>query len=232
MVLPLLAILLLAGPRAWAQDSVDVADPAVEAVGEQPGPAALPAAGAPAEPNAEAAVARAKQRARDQRSRTNRLLLGLAGLLMLWLLARSQYRQRVMAVEGQVATRPRPRRRVALSHDELGHLVFEAARGRRYHDFRDLFLNGPEAAELLGQGGAESYLDQRSDRALHAALDHLAESIERGAIYVGVEPVDGGLLGLRVRYASGLEGLWPVGTVTEIAGGCRIHLPADQLARY
>ncbi|NOY28305.1 MAG: hypothetical protein GXP62_20800 [Oligoflexia bacterium] len=237
MLLPLLILVGLHASPAYGQDGPAPGDLSDDTVVEEsvPSDGGSTAAIAPAvsavpmaEPNAELAVVRAKAREREQRQRSQRLMLAVVGLLLLWLLARNAIRERARGVAGQVATRPgqRPRRRIALSHDELGHLIFEAATGRHFHDFRDLFLNGPEAADLLGPDVAQAYLDQRNDQVLRRCLEDLAQSIDQGAVFRGVEPLDDGMLGLRVQYANGLEGCLPVGTVTRIEAGYRIHLPA------
>ncbi len=105
--------------------------------------------------------------------------LGLAALLLLWLLARSEERRKV-------ATRVhRPNRRTPISPNELGHAAVHAALEADIEEFRGLFLSGPEAAQVLGTERAAAYLDRRSLSFLEDALADLAARIPEGAHFRG-----------------------------------------------
>ncbi len=227
----LLLLLLALGGGAWADTGPPVAP--AEAAGAElpattapsPAPAAPSAGTAAVAPPAETPARRAAARSDriDRLRRNTRLALGLVGLLFLWLLTRM--------VGPDKDARPAHRRAVAMSHDELGRLVFQAARSRDYLAFRDLFLNAAEAARLLGRENADAYLEVRNDAVMREALDAIAARCITGTVYAGVQPVNGGLLGLRVRSDGGGDLLLQIGSVTEIEGGCRLHLPAQVVAQ-
>ncbi|MCB9764218.1 MAG: hypothetical protein H6739_30885 [Alphaproteobacteria bacterium] len=157
--------------------------------------------------------------------RNRRLLLIVIVLLLMFLLSRSVNRRDPRA--GQ-----RRRRRAPVSHDELGRLVFQAARDADLRTYRSLFLNGSEAAALMGREQAQLYLSSRDAAALEDALAELAARIPAGAVFSAVRAIDGGLMGLNVRSPNGDVVTIPVGTVTDVGGVQRIHLPAALAPRF
>ncbi|RME25320.1 MAG: hypothetical protein D6798_09245 [Deltaproteobacteria bacterium] len=238
---PLLALLLsIATPAAIAQDPTGGGVPASAADTAAPTPeqpaAAGPTAEAPADDDStdaqadrahDRALAAAEARTRKARAdlararRNLRLTMALVALLVLWLIAR-------LATPRPTVEHPH-HRVVALNHDELGRLIFQAARSRDFFAFRDLFLNAHEAGELLGLQEAENYLELRSDEHIRKALDVLADACRPGTTYGGVVPVEGGLLGIRVNEPNGGHFVVAVGSVTEIEGGCRLHLASPRI---
>ena len=224
---PLLPTLLLLASLAQAQappppeGSPTAVAPKTDEEGVLSDPRAAARAEARRRAQLQAEQDRAGQdRANEKKARDRRLLLGLVALLLLWLLTR-----RLTTVP---AAPERPRRRIALNHAELGHLVFEIAQSHDLHGFRDLFLSGTEAAALLGEDEARTYLEQRSDALLRRALGRLSDACATGTVFVGVEPTPEGGLGIKIRGPSGGEQVVPVGTVTEVGAGLRLHLPEGE----
>lgn len=92
----------------------------------------------------------------------------------------------------------RPRRPEPVSADELGRLAFQAARSRDAHMWRDLFINGAEARELLGDR-AQAFVEVRTPEVLRSVLGAVADQIPIDAIFDGIETDDTGQHALRVR---------------------------------
>lgn len=115
-------------------------------------------------------------------------LLVVAFLLCLWLWLLVRRRDEA----------PRVNRPTPLSLDELGRMVFQAARSRDVRTWRGLFLNGVEASARMGER-SEGWLADHSTGPLGVLLDSVAESIPRGAIYVGCEAQPDGRCAMRVR---------------------------------
>ncbi len=109
-------------------------------------------------------------------------------LLLFWLLLR---------VRRQEETRG-PNRPTPLSLDELGRMVFLAARSRDAKAWRGLFLNGPEATHLLGPR-AESWLREHSSIALAELLVPLAQAIPPGAVFLRCTQGEDGRALLHIR---------------------------------
>lgn len=216
----LLLVCLLSPSLAQDAPPVEEEVPALQAgEGLIPSGALSDELDSPAAPATQAKPHRAPDSGDDDRTQT--LLLSLVALLLLWLLARGP-----SAKEAKGQQRRRMRRS-PMTHEELGRAVFEVARGADFRGYRDLYLNGPEAGRLLGPDRASAYLRQRSDEVLEDALAELAALIPEGAIFDGVKPVKGGMLGLRAR-SPGLKGpvaVIAVGTVTESGGVQRLVYP-------
>ncbi len=119
------------------------------------------------------------------------LLLVLLLLGWLWMLVRRRE-------EGQ----RRPKRPEPLNLDELGRLAFQAARGRDLHLWRDLFINGAEARDLLGDR-AKSFLESRSPQVLAAVLDAVGDAIPADSRFGGMVTAEDGTHALQAVSESG-----------------------------
>ena len=139
-------------------------------------------------------------------------LLVVAVLLCFWLWLLVRRRE-----EAPKANRPTP-----LNLHELGRTVFAAARSRDVRTWRGLFLNGAEASDRMGAGAAESWLAEHGTGPLAELLDSVAESIPKGAIYVGCEPQPDGRCAIRVRQQGGDDFLVLVGRAEQVGVAWRL----------
>lgn len=115
-------------------------------------------------------------------------LMVVAFLLCLWLWLLVRRREEM----------PRINRPTPLNLNELGRMVFQAARSRDVRTWRGLFLNGAEASARMGEL-AEDWLTDHSTGPMASLLDSVADSIPLGAIYVGCEALPDGRCAMRVR---------------------------------
>ena len=102
--------------------------------------------------------------------RHQRELLGLLGLLVLWLITR---------LVGQEETRPnRPSKRHSpLNADELARVIFSVIRGEQVSEYKGLYLTGSEAVQVMGEAIASRYLEQRTPDVFALAFDALFECV-------------------------------------------------------
>lgn len=140
------------------------------------------------------------------------LLLYVVLLLALWLWLRVDFRQRAPAL----------RRRMPMTPDELGHVLFEVARGGDLHAYRGLFIAGPEVRKVLA-ADAPAYLERRTDRVVAQSLVDIGARIPTGARYAGFEVGTDGNAMLRVHPAAGDEYGIPVGTVVKVGPVLRLR---------
>ncbi len=133
-------------------------------------------------------------------------LLVVAALLCFWLWLLVRRREETHRI-----ARPTP-----LSHDELGRMVFTAARAGDVRAWRGLFLNGGEAAARMGEN-ADHWLETHDVVHLASMLRPLADCIPKGAIYLGCGEQEDGRLALHIREKSGKE-LWVAFGVAEKVG--------------
>jgi len=145
-------------------------------------------------------------------------LLGVAALLGLLLLAKVNRRAK--------STGLRRERRTPLSLSELGSSVYEAARSADINLFRDLFLTGGEAANLVGMQRADTWLQSRNPDALIDLLAGIAVRCQPGTSYVDAR-LDGEMLFIQTRDNSGLTEV-AVASVTHVGTAWRLF----ELARH
>ncbi len=149
------------------------------------------------------------------------LLLLLALLLaMWWLVIRQHYEEE----------KRRPQRPMPMTADELGRFVFQVARAQDFFTWRDLFLNGVEARERLGEKGFE-YLDARSREVLTQSLSQLARQLPSNSVYQGVKNLSEARYAIQVRSPTGVERTIPFGTVTQVGLIWRIFGPESNKGR-
>ncbi|GEM_PF-2885757 len=212
---PLLATLLFAALMC----------PAVGLAQEPPAPTP---AQAPAEPSATTAApdatAAAKQRKRwnPRKDQNTPKFLGLAALLLLWLLARNESRRQAPARV------QRPQRHSPITPTELGHAAFHAAIDADLDEYRGLFLSGPEAARVLGTAGAETYLNRRSLAALEDALADLAARIPDGAHFEEAAMEGENLCLLTLRLPDRSRATLALGSVAKVGRILRLREPSRQ----
>ncbi|HJN74740.1 MAG TPA: hypothetical protein QGF58_12480 [Myxococcota bacterium] len=145
--------------------------------------------------------------------------IAVAALLGLWLVSRMQPQR-------QETTR-RPLRHDPVSDDELGRFVFHAVLTADLDEYRELFLTGGEAHKVL-HGGAQNYMEQRSEKALEDTLVELSVHVPEGAMFSGTTRV-GDVLHLEVRNDRDASRSVPVGTTARVGAVLRLMTPAAQL---
>ena len=138
-------------------------------------------------------------------------LLVVAALLCFWLWLLVRRRE-----EEKTFQRPTP-----LSLNELGRMVFQAARSQDQRTWRALFLNGAEAAARMGQD-AEQWLEDHSMVHMADLLDDIGQCIPPRAIYVGCENQPDGRCTLKLRKHEGEEFLVVVGRADKIGPAWRL----------
>lgn len=139
--------------------------------------------------------------------------LALAAVLGLLLFLRVNRRES--------AKRTRPKRRTPLSVDELATCVFEASRTADLLMYRDLFLNGGEAAGLLGRENAEGWLASRSQKHLTDSLATLGAHCSEDS-FLAEAWLEGEVLVLRIR-AEDLDVEAPVATAKKVGQAWRLY---------
>lgn len=167
------------------------------------------------------APATAKQRWNPRKDHNTPKFLGLVGLLLLWLLARSESRRQA------TSTMRRPHRPTPISPTELGHAAFQAAMDADLDQYRGLFLSGPEAAQVLGTDGAESYLNRRSLATLADALAELAARIPDGAHYEDAALEGDDLCLITLRLPDRSKATLPLGSVVNVGRVLRLRDPSS-----
>ncbi len=155
-----------------------------------------------------------------RRSKNTPKFLGLVGLLLLWLLARSEARRQSAGVP------QRPTRHAPISPDELGHAAFHAALDADLDEYRGLFLTGPEAANVLGPDAAEAYLGRRSLRVLEDALADFAARIPPGAHFDHAAMDGDDLCLITLRLDDDSKATLPLGSVSRVGRILRLREPA------
>ena len=138
-------------------------------------------------------------------------LLVVAALLCFWLWLLVRRRE-----EEKTFQRPTP-----LSLNELGRMVFQAARSQDQRTWRALFLNGAEAAARMGQD-AEQWLEDHSMVRMADLLEALGQCIPPRSIYIGCENQPDGRCALMLRKHEGEEFLVAVGRATQIGPAWRL----------
>lgn len=144
-------------------------------------------------------------------------LLVVVLLLAIWLLLRVRRSEN----EG----RRRRMRRAPTTADELAREVFAVARTADIDGYRELFLAGFEAAQLMG-GEADSYLDKRSLSVLEESLVTLGALIPEGSVYGGVEQTGPDAWAMWVSPPVGERFLVGIGTVAKAGVVLRLRDPA------
>jgi hypothetical protein len=138
-------------------------------------------------------------------------LLVVAALLCLWLWLLVRRREETRRFE-----RPIP-----LTLDELGRMVFQAARSQDRRTWRALFLNGAEAADRMGRE-AERWLETHDMAHLADLLDAINESIPPQTIYLGCEEQRDGRCALKLKQPEGDEFLVAVGRADKVGTAWRL----------
>lgn len=216
-LLPVVVLLALAmpGPHAAAQPAPPEA-PASVSTAPIPQASASPFPAAAQQPPATPTA----QRWSPRKDRNTPKFLALAGLLLLWLLARSEDRRKSA---GRVR---RPQRSNPITPDELGHAAFHAAMDADLDQYRGLFLTGPEAAELLGTHAADAYLNARRLSVLEDALADLAARIPPGSHYVQAAVDDQGLCRIVLRLPEPGTATLALGTTVRVGRILRLQAPS------
>ncbi len=149
--------------------------------------------------------------------------LAIVALLLLWLLTRMQRAEAQRAAD----QRARHQRRSPTTPEELGRAVFEVARNRDLRAWRSLFLNGPEAAELMGPEAAEDWLEAREAQ-LQPALERLAAEVGPDDHYAETRLMENRSCFLVVRRTDGSSAFVPVGQVARVGAVYRLVQPAGE----
>jgi hypothetical protein len=145
------------------------------------------------------------------------LFIALLLTVWLWLLVRRRDKQ----------TRPRVRPS-PLSPDELGRMVFMAARKQNIYDYAQLFLGGSEANDLLGND-ARTYLEARNQDVLKKSMGLLHQQIPSSYVYGGIEHTGNDHYSINLKPPPGGEGeIVPVaiGSVMLVGPVYRLFGPA------
>ncbi|HCH62897.1 MAG: hypothetical protein CL927_16385 [Deltaproteobacteria bacterium] len=144
-------------------------------------------------------------------SQDDTALLVVAALLCFWLWMLVRRRE-----EETQFKRPTP-----LSLNELGRMVFQAARSQDQRTWRALFLNGAEAANKMGER-ADGWLEEHSMIRLAELLDAIGQCIPPKAIYLGCEQQADGRCALKLRKHEGEEFLVAVGRAEKVGAAWRL----------
>ncbi len=108
--------------------------------------------------------------------RHKRELLGLVGLLILWLITR------IMGQEETTVRRP-SKRHSPLNAEEFARVIFAIVRGENVAEYRGLYLTGSEATQVMGDQNAKMYLEQRTPEVFELAFDSLYDRVPANASF-------------------------------------------------
>lgn len=174
----------------------------------------------PEEPAPPTVKNRGKKRASrkvDHSGRDRWYLAAIGGLLALWLGLR-------LLQPAKPKTRPRPERPSPVGDDELGRMVYTAILRADLAEFRQLFLTGGEARQVMGSD-ASVYLERLSPEALEDALVEVSVFVQPGALFAGTER-SGDTLSLVVKDGQGNTRSVEIGTTARVGGVLRLKDPA------
>jgi hypothetical protein len=179
----------------------------------------------PTEPNTAQTKARIKREKTLEQPqpfvrRHQRELLGLLGLLILWLITR---------LVGQEETRPnRPgKRHSPLNADELARVIFSVVRGEQVSEYKGLYLTGSEAVQVMGEASAGRYLEQRTPDVFALAFDALFDCVPPNSRFEKGHLNEHDVAELWVIDDRGQRHRIPVGQITHIGAVLRIIAPAS-----
>ncbi len=149
------------------------------------------------------------------------LWLLLVLFLLVWLLTRER-RHRVTRHE----------RRMPMSEDELGRVVFELARATDIEGLRHLYLSGGEARQVLGDR-ALAYLEARSvPRWLEEELVEIAARLADRQTYLSTRMGHDQMAWMRVRSTAGAEAEIPIGRAVRVGLFWRLQDPVGDWKPY
>jgi hypothetical protein len=124
-------------------------------------------------------------------------------------------------------TLQRPHRPKPISPTELGQAAFLTAMDADLDQHRGLFLSGPEAAQVLGTDGAESYLNRRSLATLADALAELAARIPDSSHHEDAALEGDGLCLITLRPPDRSKATLPLGSVVNVGRVLRLRDPSS-----
>lgn len=102
--------------------------------------------------------------------RHQRELLGLLGLLILWLITR-------LFGQEETKTRRPSKRHSPLTAEEFARVTFSVIRGENVSEYRGLYLTGAESVDIMGNQAAQTYLEQRTSDVFELAFDALFDHL-------------------------------------------------------
>ena len=143
--------------------------------------------------------------------------LAIIGLLLLWLLTRSDH-------VAEARARARPERHDPVTPGELGRIVFSVARSGDLSAYRALFISGAEAGEAMGVEAAQKYLMQRTHQVLERAFKRLSGQLT-GEVQYHSGSLDGETFSIHVVLEGGHNREVIVGDVVTVGAVYRIVLP-------
>ncbi|MCP4806828.1 MAG: hypothetical protein GY913_02275 [Proteobacteria bacterium] len=206
LLLPAFAQDDVLGEPAPVEEVADTGDSGVEEPAAEPLPVKVRRSGK-----------KKRDRSGEESGRDRWYMAAIVGLLVLWLSLRLL----------QPAARKRPARAERpspVADDELGRMVYTAIQHADLHEYRELFLTGGEARQVMGSD-ALVYVERMSPEAVEDALVDVSVFVSEHAMYAGTER-DGEMLSLIVKDPQGTTRSVEVGTTARVGGVLRLVDPA------
>ena len=151
--------------------------------------------------------------------RHQRELLGLLGLLILWLITR------LVGQEETQVKRP-SKRHSPLNAEEFARIAFSVIRGENVAEYRGLYLTGPEAVQTMGNQTAKLYLEQRTSDVFAIAFDDLFDRIPASARFEKGELNQNDVVELWVLDDHNNQHCIPIGQIVHVGAIMRLIAPA------
>jgi hypothetical protein len=145
--------------------------------------------------------------------------LGLLGLMLLLVATRKREQQKQSSLH-------RPERKSPISEDELGRALYGVIRAGRVADYRALYINGSEAARILGEDAARGYLERRSPEVLKENFEAHAHRIKGCAGYAGFLRTEDDRFSLRIRLGTEKKRDIPIASLVSVGAVLRLAVPA------
>ena len=166
------------------------------------------------------------QKAKKDEQNTNLIVeyqsegLALLALGLLFFFTRSRD-QRLSATK-------RPERKSPVSGEELGRALYGVISSERFSDYRALYINGGEAAQVLGEEAARAYLERRSPEVLKNNLARHVQAFRGSTGYAGFEHSADDRFSIQIKLGNQKERLVPIGSVVMLGAVYRLVVPDNQ----
>ena len=146
--------------------------------------------------------------------------MALLALALLFFFTRSRDRR---------LTEPkRPERKSPVTEDELGRALYGVIQSERFAEYRALYINGGEAAQVLGEEAARDYLELRSPEVLKANLDLHIRAFRGSTGYAGFEKTVDERFSIQIQVGNQKTRKVPIGNIVMLGAVYRLAVPANQ----
>jgi hypothetical protein len=148
-----------------------------------------------------------------------RELLALLALFVLWWVTR-------IFQPPETQPQRRSKRHSLLNANEFARVAYTIIQGENVSEYRGLYLTGPEAVRVMGDGAAEVYLHTRTSDVFELAFDQLFDRMPAGARFEKGHLNDKDIIELWVLDPQDERHRIPIGVITHVGAIIRLVSPA------